>query len=142
MRDKLILLGWITGLLLLVCVFWISTQTLQANHLMRTINSVLFNNEDYSSAENVIRLSAYMPKKSKNAGLMGYWYSIHNSSDLMFVFMVFQDGILVPLGAIVSPDGTVQDVIPLSSHALQVYEKLPQSILKMYIMRIEEVSLR
>ena len=131
MKDKIVLISWIAGLLLLISVFWILTQPVQTNYLMRTINNVFINNNDTK------RVSSYIPHKSGKADLMGYWYSLFNSQDILFVFTVFQDGILVPLGAVVS-SGTVKEIIPLSAHAEQVYGNMPESILQMYIRRIED----
>jgi len=132
LKDKAILIGWIAGLLLLISVIWILTQPVQAGYLLRTVNNVLINNNDSR------RLSSFIHKKSVKADLLGYWYSIYNSTDQLFVFTVFQDGILIPLGAVVSANGTVQEIIPLSAHAVQVSNALPDSVMKMYISRIED----
>ncbi|MCL2442442.1 MAG: hypothetical protein FWD13_03140 [Treponema sp.] len=134
LKDRGILLAWITGLLLLISLIWILTQPLHTNNLMRTVNNVLINNNDSR------RLSAFIKQKAGKANLLGYWYSINNSSDKMFVFTFFQDGVLVPLGAIVAANGTVEEIIPLSAHAVQVFSALPESILQMYINRIEATA--
>jgi hypothetical protein len=65
---------------------------------------------------------------------------MHNSPDFVFVFTVFQNGILVPLGAVVSANGSVQEILPLSAHAAQTADNLPQSVLQMYIRRIEAAA--
>jgi len=132
MKDKAIIFGWIAGLLILISVLWILTAPLQANYLLKSVNNVLILNNDSR------RLSEYIQKKSVKAGPLGYWYSINNSMDEMFVFSVFQDGILIPLGAIVTANGKVSEVIPLSVHATQIFKNLPKSILQIYINRIEE----
>ena len=134
MKDKAILLAWIAGLLLLISLLWILTQPLQTNYLLRTINNVLSNNSDSR------RLSSFLRKKAEEPGLFGYWYSLNNSTDQMFVFTVFQNGILIPLGAIVSDNGAVKEIIPLSAHAKQTFAALPGSILQMYVNRIEGTS--
>jgi hypothetical protein len=131
LKDKTILSGWIAGLLILISVIWILTQTMQANLLLRTLNNVFVANNDS------LRVSAFIQKKPVKAGLMGYWYAVLNSTDQLFVFTVFRDGILIPLGAVVSSDGYVKNLIPLSSHAEQVFDNIPQSILQMYISKIE-----
>jgi hypothetical protein len=135
LRDRLILLGWVAGLLILMSIIWISSRQLQANYLLRSVNNVLINNEDSR------RLSAYIHDKPGKASLLGYWYSIRNSSDTMFVFTIFQDGILVPFGAIVSDNGSVSEVIPLSAHAVQAFDNLPPRIVQMYVARIRAVAL-
>jgi len=132
MRDKAILFGWIAGLLLLISLLWIFTTPLQAHYLLRTVNNVLINNNDTR------RLLEYLPNRQGKADLLGYWFSLNNSADKMFVFSVFQDGILVPLGAVVSSSGFVKEVMPLSAHAVQIFDVMPESILQMYVNRIEE----
>ena len=134
-KDKLVLFCWITGLLLIISVFLIITQSVQAKHLMRTINSVFISNDDPR------RVVSSITQKTGKADLMGYWYNFYNSQDKLFVFTVFQDGILVPLGAVVSYGGNVKEIIPLSAHARQIFENLPQSILQMHIKRIEDAAL-
>ncbi|MCL2721478.1 MAG: hypothetical protein FWD47_09085 [Treponema sp.] len=133
-KDKVVLSCWIAGLLLLISVLWIATTPLQANYLLRTINNVFISNNDSR------RVAQHIQIKNRKADILGYWYQMNNSADKMFVFAVFQNGILVPLGAIVSSDGNVIEVIPLGAHAVQVFKDLPESILQMYINRIEETA--
>ena len=133
-KDKAILFGWITGLLIVISMIWIFTQPLQTRYLQRSVNSVFMNNNDSRRALD------HLPVKSGQAGLMGFWYKMQNTEDLIFVFTIFNDGILVPFGAIVSVNGNVEEIIPLSAHAVQVYEKIPQSIIQIYIKQIEKTA--
>jgi len=135
LKDKVLLFAWIAGLLLLISLIWIFTQGLQARYLLRTVNNVFISNSDPRRLQEVYR------QKHGKADVLGYWYSMHNSTDKMFVFGAFKDGVLIPLGAIVSANGTVNEVIPLSAHAVQVFDDLPKSILQMYINRIEFAAL-
>jgi hypothetical protein len=130
-RDKAVLLGWVAGLLMLISLIWIFSQPVQAHYLLRSINNVFIYNNDER------RVINYLKKGHGKTGLIGYWFSMYNTKENMFVFTVFKDGILVPLGAIVSDTGNVQEIIPLSAHAVQIINSLPQSILQMYIRRIE-----
>jgi len=134
LKDKAILVAWVAGLLLIISVIWIFSQPLQSRYLMRTVNSIFINNNDTR------RLSSPAPRMTDNVNLLGYWYSMNNSQDKMFVFAVFHDGILIPLGAVVSPGGNVDELIPLSAHAVQVFDFIPKSILRMYVMRIETAA--
>jgi hypothetical protein len=136
LKEKAIFIGWVTGLLILISMIWIFSQTVQANFLLRTINNVLINNNDSR------RVTSYIQKKPVNPGLLGYWYSIGNSTDQMFAFTVFKDGILVPFGAVVSSDNNVEEIIPLSSHAVQVFDNIPRRVLQMYITRIESLEFK
>ncbi len=132
MKDKLILLGWIVGLLLLVCVLWILVQPALTFNLMRTVNNVFINNNDSR------RVSVHLQTKPGKAEIFGYWYTMYNSTNKFFVFTTFQDGILVPLGAVVSPDGEVGEILPLSAHAAQIFDAMPKSVLQIYVDRIED----
>jgi len=134
MKDKMILFGWIVGLLLLVCVIWILVQPSLTFNLMRTVNNVLISNNDSR------RISAYLQTKSGRAEIFGYWYTMYNSTNKFFVFTTFQDGILVPLGAVVSPDGGVSEILPLSAHAAQIFDAMPKSVLQIYVNRIEDAA--
>jgi hypothetical protein len=134
MKDKAILLGWIIGLLLLISVLWISIQSVHAFYILRAVNGVFMNNDDSR------RVSKFLHVKAGKAEALGYWYSMNDSADKMFVFTAFQDGILVPLGAIVSPDGNVGEILPLSAHAVQIFDRLPKSILQMHAGRIKEAA--
>ena len=135
LKDKAILSCWIAGLLILISVLWIATTPLQANYLLRAVNNVFINNNDSR------RVSSYLPVKNRKTDLLGYWYTMQNSANKMFVFTVFQNGILIPLGAEITANGSVDEIIPLSTHAIQVFSDLPESILQMYINRIEEAAI-
>ncbi|MCL2243142.1 MAG: hypothetical protein FWC03_01580 [Treponema sp.] len=133
-KDKSIFLGWIIGLLFLISLIWVLSQNAQAHNLLRTVNNIFITSGDSR------RLVSQARQVNAKAGPLGYWYNM-NSTDKMFVFGVFQDGILVPLGAIVSANGRVNEVIPLSAHAAQTFGNISQSILKVYITRIESAAL-
>jgi len=130
-KDKAILTGWIIGLLVFISLMWVLSQPLQSYYLLRTVNSMFINSDDPR------RITAGTNQGRDKTSLLGYWYNMYNSTDKMFVFSVFQDGILIPLGAIVKDNGTVDEIIPLSLHAMQIFSSLPQSILDIYITRIE-----
>ncbi|MDR2942507.1 MAG: hypothetical protein LBV17_07955 [Treponema sp.] len=130
MKNKMIVFGWVIGVLLFLSLLWILSQPLQKYYLFRAINSVLISSGDDR------RIMEYKNANEEKTGLFGYWFLISGSSERMFVFAVFQDGILVPLGAVVSADGSVSNIIPLSAHAMQIADKLPTSVLQVYISRI------
>jgi hypothetical protein len=131
LKDKAILLGWIFGLLIITSVIWIVSQPAHAFNLLRTVNSVFINNGDSR------RISKYIPVKQGITHPLGYLYSMYNSSKYFFVFTVFRDGILVPLGAVISDNGRVEEIIPLGAHATQIFNNIPESILQIHIRRIE-----
>ena len=133
-KNKAIIFGWIIGPLFFLSLIWILSQPLQKYYLLRTINNVLISNGDSR------RITEYKGVSDGRAGLFGYWFLLYDSPGSMFVFAAFQDGILVPLGAIVSDNGSVDDIIPLSAHAMQIADKLSISVLQVYIKRIETAA--
>jgi len=135
MKNKAIIFGWVMGFLLFLSLIWILSQPLQKRYLLMAINNVLIAKGDAR------RVVAYKDVNDGKAGLFGYWFMLNNSPNSMFVFASFQDGILVPLGAVVSDNGSVEDIIPLSDHAAQIADKLPASVLQLYITRIEAAAL-
>ena len=134
-KNKAISFGWIIGMLFFLSLLWILTQPVQKHYLLRTINNVLIANGDSR------RVTDYKGVKDGKTGLFGYWFLMYDSPGTMFVFAAFQDGILLPFGAVVSADGGVEDVIPLSAHAAQIADKLPASVLQVYVTRIEAAAL-
>jgi len=130
-KNKAITAGWVLGIIIIICVFWQLTQGLQSNYLLRTVNNALFSMNDDR------RVSASLPYNGKDAPF-GYWYSMYMSDNRFFVFPAVYDGIFLPLGAIVNKENTVDEIIPLSAHAVQVFNKLPASMLQMYAKRIEK----
>jgi len=130
LKDRAVLLGWAAGLILLISLIIIFTVPVQTYYLLRNINNVFISNNDTR------RLGAYIQQKPGKTDPFGYWFSMINSEDRMFVFSVFKDGILIPLGAVVSANGAVEEVIPLSAHAVQAFQSLPESLIQMYVRRI------
>jgi hypothetical protein len=133
-KNKAISFCWIAGLLIFISLLWILTQPLMARYLLRTVNRTFINTGQTH------RIASYMAQNRENSSLWGYWYSMVNTQDRMVVFAFMRDGILVPLGGIVSPEGDVKEMIPLSAHAMQVMDELPINIQQMYAARIEAAA--
>jgi len=136
-KDKAVLAAWITGIILLISVLWILTQGVQASYLMRSVNKIFINNDDERRVAAPIQQKSDNSQLKQRAGMIGYWYSMINTTDKLFVFTVFNDGILVPLGAVVSAEGKVNEVMPLSAHAVYIFDTLPEVIIQMYTNKIE-----
>jgi hypothetical protein len=130
-KDKAVFFGWIFLFLFLITLLWSLSQPLLKHNLLRAVNNILIASNDSR------RITDFSGKEAGGTNPLGFWYSMHTSSEKMFVFAVFQDGVLVPLGAIVSDNGKVVEVIPLSAHAVNVMDKLHEGLLQIYITRIE-----
>ena len=134
LKDRAILLGWITGLLLVVILLWSLTFSFRSACLMRSANKVLISQEDSRV------LSAPLPQPFAAPVPLGCWYSLADTPSLFFVFAIMRDGILVPCGAEISVQGEVTDIIPLGKHARKVMDRIPQGVIQVYVRRIESAA--
>jgi hypothetical protein len=131
LRDRAIFMGWIAGLVLVASLLWSFSFSFRAACLMRVTNKALITMGDKR------RLSAPLPNSYAGPVPMGCWYSLSESGSIFFVFTVMREGILVPCGAEISEDKKVIEIIPLGSHARQVIDRMPRTLIQVYIHRIE-----
>jgi hypothetical protein len=129
-KDRAIFLGWIAGLVIISILIWSFSYPFRAACLMRSTNKVLISMADEK------RLAAPLLHPPTVPVPLGCWYRLANSNSLFFVFTIMREGILVPCGAEISENGDVL-ISPLGSHARQLYERIPQNIMQVYIHRIE-----
>ncbi|MDR2923743.1 MAG: hypothetical protein LBU85_10455 [Treponema sp.] len=131
-KDRLILLGWIAGLLLAASLIWSLTFNYRAASLMRVVNKAL------EAAEDTRVVSSPLPGRFARSAPMGLWYRLYESDSLFFVFVIMNDGILVPCGVEITKDGKADGIVPLGSHARQVIGRIPQGVIQVYLRRAEE----
>ncbi|MDR1576572.1 MAG: hypothetical protein LBS37_11250 [Treponema sp.] len=135
LKDRAIFLAWIAGILLAGMLLWSLTQPFQARALLRAVNKMFISMEDSR------RLSAPLGRRPISANPMGVWYSTLDSGTNMFVFAIMWDGILIPCGALVSPEGKVAELLPLTEHARRLLDRLPpKSVVQMYVRRVEAAA--
>jgi hypothetical protein len=136
LREWAVFLGWITGIVLIGGAAWFLTQPLRDQLLMDSVNRILIQREDPR------RLSAPLavPRSPGFSSPLGRWYFLENSRNLFFVFTLIGDGPLSLCGALVSPEGKVEELLPLSGHAGQTFAALPRSMKQVYIHRIEALG--
>jgi hypothetical protein len=136
LKDRAILAGWIGGLVLIGLLLWAVTVSLRGRLLMRTVNRIL-------EEENIpYRLAAAMTGGKRGPGSrakspMGNRYTLVEGEGSFFVFTLFVEGITIPFGALVSPAGQVEELIPLSSHGAKTMDRIPQGVIDVHIRRIE-----
>jgi hypothetical protein len=132
LKDRAILAGWIGGLALAGLLLWAATASLRGRFLMRTVNRIL---EEEAAP---YRLASVMGGGGgAGGGPMGSWYTLTEGEGSFFVFTLFREGITVPCGALVSPSGQVEELIPLSSHGAEMMDRIPRGVIDVYIRRIE-----
>ena len=149
-KDALMLVGWIAGLILIAGLCWFLTQPARTLFLRNAVNRVLEESGDLRRLNEPVS-----PAISGSAG-MGVWYTMTEistrtgntargeSSDgkfsagtRAFIFTFIGEGNFFPCAAIVNPEGKVQEFIPLNKHGAQIIKLISPGIVKIYTQRIE-----
>jgi hypothetical protein len=134
LRDLGILLGWIAALILAGGLLWVLTQPVRTGLLLRAANRVLaFTQEPY-------RLESVIPPwgVSGRGSQLGVWYTLVNAEGRGVIFPVIINGSSVSFLAILSPEGSVDSLVPLSGNSVKAFTELSPAVRGMYIRRIEE----
>jgi len=140
-KDSVILVGWISGLILIASLCWFFTQPARSGILVRAINKVLEQSGDSR------RLGESFNTPSSG---MGSWYTLtensrrrDSGSELIpdgtraYVFIFIGEGSFFPCAAVVSPEGKVEEFIPLNDQGKRMIKRVPPGVLKIYSSRIE-----
>ena len=149
MKDASLLLGWIAGLVFIAGLCWFSTQPLRNLFLLKAVNQVLEQSGDSRRLEETVS-----PGQIDSFG-MGFWYTMKelpvrqtvvspensvrrdiSKGTRAFVFAFIGEGTFFPCAAVVSPDGEVEEFIPLNSHGEKMMKRVSPGILKLYARRI------
>jgi len=133
-KDRLILLGWIAGLLLAASLVWSLSFPYRSAFLMRSVNKAL----EAAGDERIIYTP--LPRGFTKPALMGFWYRLYKSETSFFVFVIMNEGILVPCGVEIDGDGKAAGLVPLGGHARQIIGRIPQGVIQVYIRRIESAA--
>jgi hypothetical protein len=141
--DAIKLFGWIASIVIIAGVCWTLTQPVRSRFLMRAVNRVL---EQYGDIRRLVELSS----DGRGTSIFGSWYTMakvwqqgisgnENFSEgtKAFVFSFIAEGTLFPCAAVVTPEGKVQELIPLNIHGKKMLSRISPGILKLYIRRIE-----
>jgi len=133
-KDRLILMGWFAGLLLAASLAWSLSFPYRSHSLMKSINNALH------AAGDTRILASQLPGRYTRPAPMGFWYKVYESDSLFFVFVIMNEGILVPCGVEINTDGKAVGIVPLGGHARQVIGRIPQGVIQVYLRRIESAA--
>jgi hypothetical protein len=132
LKEPGIFAGWIGGILLLGGLLWLGTQGIRSEAMARSVNKVL------QEAGDPRRIGAPSPFRSLPD--QGYRYTLLNQGGRAVVFSVMSGGASIPFAAMISPEGIVEELIPLAREPNRTLERLPPGLLPAYIRRIEAVE--
>ena len=133
-KDRLILLGWIAGLLLSASLAWSLSFSFRSDSMLRSVNKAL------EAVDDTRVIISQLPVRFAKPSPMGFLYRLYESDSLFFVFVIMNEGILVPCGVEINKYGKTVDIVPLGSHARQVIGRIPQGVIQVYLHRIESAS--
>jgi len=137
LKDTMILFGWIASILIIAGICWFFTQPLRNRLLIRAVNVVLAQSGDSR------RLIEPSSPERRGSLLTGSWFTMLDKTaegKKVIVFSFIGDGTFFPCAAVISPNGGVEEFIPLNSHGEKVLRRISPGILKIYARRIERAQ--
>ena len=139
-KDTLISITWIGGLVLIGGLSWYLTRPLRTNFLMNSIDQALISMGDsrrLEAAVNPENRGTFGPLNFGPLSTKGHWFSLRGEEDRLLFFTLISDVTFLPCAAILSPEGKVKEIIPLSSRGESALNYVSPVIVRLYIRRIE-----
>jgi hypothetical protein len=132
-RDRAVFIGWIGGLLILGGLLWFFTQPVRLRITGESVNRIL------SVREYPRRLGSPLARGQIHRNLipLGSWYTLENTPGRALVFSLIAEGGQAPCVAMISPEGKVEELIPLNAHGEWLLKRLSGEALRIYLRRIE-----
>jgi hypothetical protein len=130
-KDAAILGGWIGGLLLVGVLLWVLTGPVRDRGLRQAANRSL------AAQKETVRLTELLPRRFSHPEPLGRRFGLEDSAGIMLIFPLLSGDAALPVGALLNGQGKVDRLIPLGNHGRQIFDRVPQGILKIYIRRIE-----
>ena len=135
LKDTLIFLGWIGGLICIGGLCWFLSRPLRVELLRQSVNRGWTYTGDSRRLE-----SSVVPQTLKSwQARLGTWYNIGGGNRAL-IFTLIGDGIFLPCAAIVNPSGRVEEILPLGGNGDKLLSRVSPGIIRLYIRRIEGSS--
>jgi hypothetical protein len=131
LKDTAILAGWIGGLVLVGALLWILTGPVRDRGLLSAVN------RSFAAQRESIRLTEPLPRQIEGREALGRRFALADSAGSLLIFPILNGGISLPVGVLLDDQGKVERLIPLGNHGRQVFDRIPQGTLNVYIRRIE-----
>jgi hypothetical protein len=126
--------AWIGGLVLTGILLWALTGSLRSQIMVTSVNKVL----DRSDIPYRLDKTIGALGKPGRAMQLGPWFTLRNTGGRAVVFPLMAGPNAAATLALLSPEGKVESLIPLSTGAVQLFERLPAGAIQLYIRRAEE----
>ncbi|MDR2068654.1 MAG: hypothetical protein LBP71_02165 [Spirochaetaceae bacterium] len=133
-KEPGVLGGWLLGIFLLGGLLWYGTQGARAKVMMRSVNTVLEARGDPRRLQDPL-FPWLTPEQ-------GSWFSLTDAKGRAVVFSIIADGTFVPFAAMISPEGKVEELVPLTGNSIRMADRLSPETIAIYVRRIEAAELR
>ncbi|MFP3089817.1 hypothetical protein LQZ21_05770 [Treponema sp. TIM-1] len=133
-KEPGVLGAWLLGIFLLGGLLWYGTRDARATMMIRSVNRILAAREDPRRLGEPL-FPWVTPEQ-------GSWFSLADAEGRAVVFSIITDGAFVPFAAMVSPEGRVEELVPLTGNSIRMADRLSQETIAVYIRRIEAVESR
>ena len=129
LKDIMIILGWIFGLVIIASLCWFFTQPMRNRLLINAVNQVLERSGDYR------RVSEPVPVRYTRTLGLGRWYYFSEDTRI-YIFTFIGEGTFFPCAAVKTAEGKVEEFIPLNHHGERILKRISPEIVEMYSKRI------
>lgn len=129
LKDLGIFAGWLMGIFLLGGLLWYGTQQARANMMIRSVNMVL------EALDDPRRLRS--PLSFRSTQEQGSRFSLVGTNGRAVVFSIITEGTFVPFVAMISPEGKVEELVPLTGNPGYVLDRLTPGTITIHTRRIE-----
>ncbi|MDR2785253.1 MAG: hypothetical protein LBB83_04985 [Treponema sp.] len=126
--------AWIGGLVLTGILLWGLTGSLRSQIILTSVNKVL----DRSGMPYRLEKTIGALGKPGRAMQLGSWFTLRDTGGLAVVFPLIAGPNTAAAMALLSREGKVESLVPLSTNAVQLFERLPAAVVQLYIRRAEE----
>ena len=138
-KDSMIILGWVSGLIILAGLCWYFAQPVKTRFLVNSVNQILEQSGDTRRVLNTI------PRENSRGNGLGRWYNFSDGTRV-YIFTFIGDGLFFPCAAVMKADGRVEEFIPLGRHSTRMFQRISSEIIDIYserfysprILRIEQ----
>ena len=129
LKDILIILGWIAGLVIISSLCWFFTQSVRNRFLINAVNQVLEQSGDYR------RVLEPVSRGSSRSHGLGRWYYFSDETRV-YIFTFIGEGTFFPCAAVKTEEGRIEEFIPLSRHGQRMFARISVEIFNIYSKRI------
>jgi hypothetical protein len=129
LKDLGIFAGWILGIFLLGGLIWYGTQGARDSVMIRSVNMVL------AAREEPRRLKS--PLSFRSIPEQGSRFSLVETNGRAVVFSIITEGAFIPFVALVSPEGKVEELVPLTDNSARIMDRLTPGAITVHTRRIE-----